>query len=152
MHKIGLADTTFARYDMGRVALGVFEEHGGFEIVRYTVPGVKDLPAAAKRLFDQGCEAVLAIGMPGPLPIDKECAHEASQGIIMCQILTGKHILECFVHEDEADSSGELANICKDRSYKHAWNLIRLLTDPEWFVTHAGQGLRQGHPDAGPLL
>ena len=47
--KIGIADTTFARYDMARVAVEEIESMTSkVEIVRYTVPGVKDLPVAAK--------------------------------------------------------------------------------------------------------
>ncbi|MHA1579018.1 MAG: riboflavin synthase [Candidatus Freyarchaeota archaeon] len=151
--KLGIADTTFARYDMARVAIREIEENTSkVNIVRYTVPGVKDLPVAAKKLVEEhGCEIVLAFGMPGPEPIDKQCAHEASLGIIGVQLLTNKHVIECFVHEDEAETVEELAAMCEDRARKHARNALRLLFDREWLTRHAGQGLRQGHPDAGPL-
>ncbi len=150
---LGIADTTFARYDMARVAIREIEENTSkVNIVRYTVPGVKDLPVAAKKLIEEhGCEIVLAFGMPGPEPIDKQCAHEASLGIIGVQLLTNKHIIECFVHEDEAETVEELVAMCEDRARKHARNALKLLFDREWLTRHAGQGLRQGHPDAGPL-
>ena len=49
MKIIGIADTTFARYDMGRSAIDELHHAGtGFRIVRCTVPGVKDLPVACK--------------------------------------------------------------------------------------------------------
>ena len=122
------------------------------KILRYTVPGIKDLPIASKKLLDEyECEMVMAIGMPGPEPIDKQCAHEASTGLINVQLMTGKHIIECFVHEDEAENPGELYKICENRAREHAQNVIRLLFDKEWFIKHAGMGLRQGHPDAGPI-
>mgnify|MGYP001171585202 CR=1 FL=1 len=47
MKLIGIADTTFARYDMGKAAINELEKTGtGYRVIRYTVPGVKDLPVA----------------------------------------------------------------------------------------------------------
>ncbi len=150
--RVGIVDTTFARYDMGSVAVQTIRENANFQVIRRTVPGVKDLPVAVKKLIEEEeCKAVLALGMPGSEPIDKTCSHEASLGLIMAQLMTNQHVLEVFVHEDEASSDAELIEICKDRASKHALNLIRVVEDPDWFVRHAGQGLRQGHPDAGPL-
>jgi len=49
MKIIGIADTTFARFDMASAAINELERTGtGFRIERYTVPGVKDLPVACK--------------------------------------------------------------------------------------------------------
>jgi len=49
MAKIGIADTTFARYDMAKSAIDEIKKNvSGITIVRYTVPGMKDLPVAAK--------------------------------------------------------------------------------------------------------
>ena len=95
---IGIADTTFARVDMGAMAIDEIENTTSrMRLIRYTVPGMKDLPVACKILFDQhNCEMCIALGMPGAAEIDKICAHEASQGIIMCQLMTGKHIIECL--------------------------------------------------------
>jgi riboflavin synthase len=150
---VGVADTTFARYDMAKVAIEEMEDNSSkVNIVRYTVPGVKDLPVASKKLIEEyGCEIVMAIGMPGAEPIDKLCAHEAALGIIDAQILTNKHVVECFVYEDEAETPEELAAVCEDRARKHARNVLRLLFEREWLTRHAGQGLRQGRQDVGPL-
>jgi riboflavin synthase len=150
---VGVVDTTFARYNMAKVAIKEIEDNTSkVNIVRYTVPGVKDLPVASKKLIEEhGCEIVIALGMPGAEPIDKQCAHQASLGIIGTQLLTNKHIIECFVYEDEAEAAEELIAMCEDRARKHARNVLRLLFDREWLTRHAGQGLRQGHPDAGPL-
>ncbi len=111
MKIIGIADTTFARYDMGHSAIDELQHAGtGFRIVRYTVPGVKDLPVACKKLIEeQNCDIVMALGMPGPMQKDKMCAHEASTGLIRAQLMTNKHIIEVFVHEDEAKDDAELA-------------------------------------------
>ncbi len=138
---------------MAEAAIREFEDFiPEAEIVRYTVPGVKDLPVACKILLERfGCEGVLALGMPGPEEIDKTCAHEASTGIINVQLMSNKHVLEVFVHEDEVDSPRKLLEMCNDRAGKHARNLARLLKDPQWFIKHAGQGLRQGHQDVGPI-
>jgi riboflavin synthase len=150
---VGIADTTFARVDMGRIAIDEIENTTSkVKIIRYTVPGMKDLPVACKILFDQyECEICLALGMPGPADKDKVCAHEASQGIIMCQLMTGKHIVECFVHEDEANIPDELIKVCDNRAQEHAQNILKLLFEKDWLTRNAGMGLRQGFPDVGPI-
>ena len=72
MKRIGVVDTTFARYDMARSAMDELKGMGtGFRIERVTVPGVKDLPVACKKLIEEkGCHIVLALGMPGSKEID----------------------------------------------------------------------------------
>jgi len=103
MTKIGVADTNFARIDMAEFAIDTIRKNSDHEIERYTVPGMKDLPVACKKLFEENnCDIVLALGMAGPMPIDKQCSHEASLGIQRAQLMTNKHILEVFVHMDEA--------------------------------------------------
>lgn len=150
--KVGIADTTFARYDMARTAIKELEDGPSVQIVRYTVPGVKDLPVAAKKLIDEGeCDIVMALGMPGASEIDKMCAHEASFGIIMAQLMTNKHIIEVFVHEDEAADERELAWLADRRTAEHAENVKMLLYHPEKLKRMAGTGQRQGYEDAGPI-
>jgi riboflavin synthase len=123
LKRIGVADTTFARVDMGAHAIDELKKTGtGFKIERYTVPGVKDLPVACKKLLDGGCDIAIALGMPGGKPVDKTCAHEASTGLIQVQLITGKHIVEVFVHEDEAKSDKELAWLAERRAREHAVN------------------------------
>jgi len=153
MARIGLADTTFARYDMAKAATDELKKQAaGVGIVRVTVPGVKDLPVAAKKLIEeQKCDLVMAFGMPGKEPIDKTCAHEASMGLIYAQLLTNTHIVEVFVHEDEAQTPKELVKIAENRAREHARNAIRLLFAPEELLKRAGTGRRQGKEDAGPL-
>jgi riboflavin synthase len=153
MKRIGIADTTFARVDMGGFAIDELKATGtGFRVERYTVPGVKDLPVACKKLFaERECDIVVAFGMPGKEPIDKVCAHEASQGLIQVQLETSKHIIEVFVHEDEAKSGKELAWLAERRSREHAVNAYDLLFRPEKLTKNAGKGFRQGFPDVGPI-
>ncbi len=153
MRRIGIVDTTFARYDMGSAAEEELRRMGtGFRIIRRTVPGVKDLPVAAKKLIEEeGCDIVIALGMPGPKPIDKQCAHEASQGLIMAQLLTNHHIIEVFVHEDEARDEKELAWLAERRAREHAQNAYWLIFKPEKLRKMAGTGQRQGFEDAGPV-
>ncbi|MDD1743967.1 MAG: riboflavin synthase [Methanomassiliicoccales archaeon] len=152
MKIIGIADTTFARVDMGGDAISELKSMGtGFKIVRYTVPGIKDLPVACKKLFEeQGCDLVMALGMPGAKAIDRQCAHEASNGLISCQLLMSKHIIEVFVHEDEASDAKRLAWLAEQRAREHARNAYNLLFRPEELAKNAGKGLRQGYEDAGP--
>jgi riboflavin synthase len=153
MKKIGVADTTFSRYDMAKAVIDELKSNRtGFKIIRYTVPGIKDLPVACKKLFDeQKCDIVIALGMPGPKPIDKQCAHDASTALIQTQIMSNKHIIEVFVYEDEAKDEKELAWLANRRAREHALNVLNLLFKPEKLVKKAGMGLREGFKDAGPL-
>jgi riboflavin synthase len=153
MRLIGIADTTFARVDMGKAAIDELKSMGtGFRIARYTVPGIKDLPVACKKLFDeQRCDIVIALGMPGGKAIDRQCAHEASTGLISCQLMIGKHIIEVFVHEDEAPDEKTLAWLAERRAREHARNAFNLLFRPEALAKSAGRGLRQGFEDVGPV-
>jgi len=153
MKTIGIVDTTFARYDMGAAAIDELKSnHDGFKIIRYTVPGIKDLPVACKKMFEEkNCDIVMALGMPGPKPIDKQCAHEASTALIQTQLMTNKHILEVFVHEDEGKDEKELAWLAERRAREHAINALDLLFKPENLIRKAGQGLREGFEDAGPI-
>lgn len=150
--KVGLADTTFSRFNYAPVVLKVLSQSKPkVEVERYTVPGIKDLPVACKILFKKKCDIVIACGMVGRMPIDIQCAHEATQGIQNVEISEGKHILEVFVHMKEARSEKELAKICEDRAMKHAQNALWLLFDQKTLQKRAGTGRRQGHDDAGPI-
>ncbi|MDD2440040.1 MAG: riboflavin synthase [Methanosarcinaceae archaeon] len=152
MPTIGIADTTFARYDMGRAASDELRKNISAKIIRVTVPGIKDLPVAAKKLIEEeGCAIVMALGMPGGKEKDKVCAHEASQGLILAQLMTNTHIIEVFVHEDEGKDEKELAFLMDSRTREHAQNVIKLLLKPEKLSREAGTGQRQGFEDAGPL-
>lgn len=153
MKKIGIADTTFARVDMFSISKKTLQDNGEeIKIERYTVPGVKDLPAACKKLFDNyQCDIVMALGMPGSKEIDKICAHEASTGLINCQLMVNKHIIEVFVHADEAKNDKELFEIAKNRTEKHALNILALLKGKEVLSKFAGQGKRQGKEDESHL-
>lgn len=153
MKLIGIADTTFARYDMARSVIDELKKTGtGFKIIRYTVPGLKDLPVACKKLFEEeNCDIVIALGMAGSQPIDKQCAHESSLGLIQVQLITNKHIIEVFVHEDEAKNEKELKWLMDRRAREHAINCYNLLFRKEELEKNAGKGLRQGFEDVGSL-
>ena len=119
MPTIGIADTTFARYNMGSAAIDEIQKNVSLKIKRVTVPGIKDLPVAAKKLIEEeGCDIVMALGMPGAKEKDKMCAHEASQGLIMAQLMTNIHIIEVFVHEDEGKDEKELAFLMDRRTQR----------------------------------
>ena len=157
MDRIGVVDTMFARYDMGAEAVDELKQCPGFgerfEVVRRTVPGFKDLGVACKKLIEEeGCAIVVALGMPGKAAIDQVCAHEASQGIMLAQLLTSTHVLEVFVHENEEEDPARLAAVCVDRARKHARNAYWMLYEPDQLTRRAGQGVRQGYGDAGPIV
>src|SRR3989338_1064865 len=150
--KIGIADTTFANIDMAEFAIIIIKNNSKNEIARYTVPGIKDLPVACRKLFEEDkCDIVMAFGMPGHMPIDKQCSHEASMGIKQVQLIVNKHILEVFVHMDEAKSNKELFEIAKNRAEKHALNALALLKGKTELTKYAGTGRRQGKDDIGAL-
>ena len=149
--KVGIADTTFARVNMGGIAIDEIKKHASVAIERVTVPGIKDLPVACKRLIEEKrCDIVMALGMPGGKEKDRLCAHEASQGLINCQLMTNRHIIEVFVHEDEASDDRELAWLAEQRTREHAKNALLVVLKPEELIKMAGSGQRQGFSDAGP--
>ena len=153
MKKIGIVDTTFARVNMGKIAIDEIKSKiTNYKLFRYTVPGIKDLPVACKKLFDNDkCDIVMALGMPGRKPIDKQCAHESSIGLINTQLLCNKHIIEVFIHEDEAKNEKELSWLVDNRVREHVQNVIDLLFYPDKLIKNAGKGLREGFEDAGSL-
>ncbi len=152
MKKIGVADTTFARFDMYKSVEDELAQTGtGYTLERYTVPGIKDLAIAVQRLIGSGCDIVMALGMPGPEPIDKQCADQASRALLDVEIKHDVHVIEVFVHEDEAKDEKELADLADKRAREHAVNVYDLLFRPERLETMAGTGEREGHEDAGPL-
>ncbi len=151
MARVGLVDTTFSRYDMASDAKDELKQLCSVGIEHKTVPGIKDLPVTAKNMLEEDCDIVMAFGMPGSEPIDKQCAHEASTGLIEAQLMTGKHVIEVFVYEDEASDDKELAKLAEERAREHARNVYHLLFRPEKLKKIAGTGQREGGPDAGPL-
>ncbi len=156
--KIGVADTTFAQINMYKSIEKAFADAQkedavlNIEIVRHTVPGIKDLPVACKMLLtNDKCDIVVALGMPGEMPIDKQCSHEASIGIQHAMLMTNKHILEVFVHADEEKDPRKLIALAHDRAYKHAKNALALLNGRTALTSFAGKGLRQGKEHVGSI-
>ncbi|MBI5393359.1 riboflavin synthase [Candidatus Woesearchaeota archaeon] len=180
---IGVADTTFSRVNMHlfvedavKNAINEGSVDFNLKIERYTVPGIKDLPVACKLLFEKySADIVIALGMVGGEKIDKQCSHEASTSIQQVMLLRNKHILEVFVHMDEAyenlaelqDSQNwairtrqniikklnekKLFSICRDRAYKHTLNALALLKGKNELTQFAGHGRRQGANHAGQI-
>jgi len=153
LKRIGVVDTTFARFDMAKSAVSRLKEMGtGFRIIRRTVPGIKDLPVECKILIEEEkCDIVMALGMPGGKEIDRMCAHEASTGIIRAQLMTNTHIIEVFVHEDEASDENILGELARSRSADHAENVYWLLFDRKRLEKRAGTGRRQGYGSVGAI-
>lgn len=150
--RIGIVDTTFARYDMAAAAVDELRKQGGgFAVERYTVPGIKDLAAGARILFDRGCDLVIALGMVGRQEVDKDCALAADFGLQAVQAQVGKHVMGAMVHEEEAADEAQLAWLFDRRTREHAVNAYDLLFRPEALRARAGTGQREGFADAGPL-
>ena len=152
MKIIGIADTTFARIDMAKFAIDAIRKNSDAKIIRYTVPGFKDLPVACKKLIEEDkCDIAIAFGMAGPKPIDEQCAHETSLGLQQAQLMTNRHILEVFVHTNEAKKEKDLYEIAKNRAEKHALNALALLKGKTELTKYSGKGRRQGKKDEGPI-
>lgn len=153
MRVVGIVDTTFARVDMAKYAIEVIREQlPGVRIVRYTVPGIKDIPLAAKLVLRKA-EAAMTFGWVGPKLVDKLSYLAASVGLMLVQLELEKPIIDVTVHEDESEDPRELFNIAVNRAREHALNLVTILTKGyEGLTPYAGKGLRQGLPDVGPLL
>jgi riboflavin synthase len=151
--KLGIVDTTFARVDMARCAREEIQNNWpNVQIVERTVPGFKDLSVECKKLLEEeGCDICLALGMPGKEPIDKQCAHEASMGIMQAQLMTNKHIIEVFVYEDEGRDEKDLKEVCKNRARKHARNAVKMVLKPDALAKRRASGARQGREDVGGI-
>jgi len=170
--RIGIVDTTFSRVNMGEVALTELRQRAkDADLRRVTVPGVKDLPAAARRFFDEGCDLVIACGMVGAEDVDKVCGHEASLGLMWLRTHFGRPLLEVFIHMDEPFEHDALGKVAKrpatgaeiaayerelkklsiERTREHALNAYWMLYEPHKLAELAGTGQRQGYDDAGPV-
>ena len=64
--------------------------------------------------------------------------------------MTNTHIIEVFVHEDEAKDDRELAWLAEQRTREHAVNAVNLVLHPEILTKRCRHGQRQGFADAGP--
>jgi len=150
---ICIVDTTFARVDMAKYAIEVLQNlMPDARIIRRTVPGIKDIPAAMRILMDKaGCDAGIVFGWVGSSLTDKISYAVYSLAIQLLQLYYGKHVIDVTVHEDEAEEPRKLKEIAVDRARKHAENLYLLLRKPDELTRRAGTGQRQGYPSPGPL-
>jgi len=151
--RICVVDTTFARVDMGGLAVRELERLvPGARVYRRTVPGLKDVPVEVLRMVEEyGCDAAMALGWVGGTMTDKYTYLVYSMSLQLVQLMKKIHVIDVTVHEDEAGSEEELYRIAVDRVRKHAYNLYLLLLRPSELTRMAGTGRRQGGPDAGPL-
>ena len=152
MKCVAVIDTMFSRVNMGDIAEEVISRGlPGYRVERITVPGIKDLPGAARRAFDAGCKAAITLGWVGKREADRLSYLAMSTGLIVLQVITGMTVIDVTVHEDEADDPDELKRIAVERARDHARNLVLMLKDPGALRSLAGKGIRQGYPDVGPL-
>ncbi|WP_054836150.1 riboflavin synthase [Metallosphaera hakonensis] len=138
---------------MGEIAVKtITKEDPEGKIIRYTVPGIKDLPVAAKKLIEEGCDGVITLGWVGKTQLDKYSYLAASIGLITVQLMTSTHVIDVTIHEDETEDEERLRDIAIDRAKKHSINLVKLVRDGRSALTGlAGKGLRQGYENAGQL-
>ena len=65
--------------------------------------------------------------------------------------MTNKHVVEIFVHLDEASNEKELFEIVRNRTYDHTMNALALLKGKEVLSKKAGKGIRQGKENVGQI-
>lgn len=151
--KIGIADTTFSRVNMGKIAIDELRKISSIPYERYTVPGIKDLPIAAKKLLEEkGCDLVITLGWVGGTQKDVLSYIVLSMGLVMVQLMTNKHVIDVTIHEDEAEDEKTLMMVAENRVREHVRNAVDLLVNPKRLQKLAGTGQRQGYPDVGPIL
>lgn len=151
--KIGIVDTTFSRINMGKIAIDELKRISSIPYERYTVPGIKDLPVAAKKMIEErGCDIVITLGWVGKTQKDTFSYIALSIGLIMTQLMTNKHIIDVTIHEDEAEDEKELLQVAENRVREHVRNAVDLLINPKKLQKLAGTGQRQGYPDVGAIL
>ncbi len=151
--KIGIADTTFSRINMGKIAIDELRKISSIPYERYTVPGIKDLPIAAKKLLEErGCDLVITLGWVGGTQKDMLSYIVLSMGLVMVQLMTNKHVIDVTIHEDEAEDEKTLMLVAENRVREHVRNAVDLLVNPKRLQKLAGTGQRQGYPDVGPML
>jgi len=151
--KIGIADTTFSRINMGKIAIDELRKISSIPYERYTVPGIKDLPVAAKKLLEErGCDIVITLGWVGKTQKDMLSYLVLSMGLVIVQLMTNRHVIDVTIHEDEAEDEKTLLMVAENRVREHVRNAVDLLTNPKRLQKLAGTGQRQGYPDVGPIL
>jgi riboflavin synthase len=151
--KVGIADTTFSRIDLGKIAIDELRRYAGLKYERYTVPGIKDLPIAAKKLIEEkGCDIVVTLGWVGGTQKDMLSYVVLSMGLVMLQLMTNRHIIDVTIHEDEAEDEKELYKMAENRVREHVRNAVDLLLNPKKLQKLAGTGQRQGYEDVGPIF
>jgi riboflavin synthase len=150
MGKIGIVDTAFSRIDLGKLAWDEIKRYPDVASERRTVPGIKDLAVECKKLLDDGCDLVIALGITGGEPTDLICAHEAGLGIQQVKLMAGKHVIEVFVYENEAWNSLDLVEICACRIRKQVRNAVLLVSDPSALMHDAG--IRPGEDEELSVL
>ncbi|AAB89831.1 riboflavin synthase [Archaeoglobus fulgidus] len=151
--KIGIADTTFSRINMGKIAIDELRKISSIPYERYTVPGIKDLPIAAKKLLEEkGCDIVITLGWVGGTQKDMLSYIVLSMGLVIVQLMTNKHVIDVTIHEDEAEDEKTLMMVAENRVREHVRNAVDLLVNPKRLQKLAGTGQRQGYPDVGPIL
>ena len=72
------------------------------------------------------------------------------RGSLCAQLMTNTHIIEVFVHEDEAKDDTRTCMACRKRTREHAVNAVKLVLYPKELEKDAGTGQRQGFEDSGP--
>ena len=116
------------------------------------MPGFKDLAVAAMNLIEQeGCSIVVALGMPGSAPDRQAVRPRGLQGIMQAQLLTADADPRGLRPRGRVRRPRGPAPVFENRSRKHARNAYWMLFEPEQLRQRAGQGVRQGFGDAGPL-
>lgn len=150
--KVGVADTTCAQYDMGGLAVETLREHSDVAIERYTVPGHDELPLACQRLAEEyDCDVVLAFAMKSNTSRNVDPVPASGRDFVNVALKTNTHVLKVFADAVETKSRERMIEILEDRVRGRTMSALELLEDKEALTPKAGQGIRHGIEDEGPM-
>lgn len=112
--KIGFLDSVSNVRDVFPVAAKLATERiAGVDLTRYTAPGILKIPASAKKLFDQGCDAVLVLATPSEDEVDAlSLVHEKT---IDVELQYGRFVFYCVLMQGEWEDDAQLDKLAQQR-------------------------------------
>lgn len=115
---IGIAAARFNHYVTEQLLEGALDAlarhgHGDERVTLAWVPGAFELPLAARRLLDSGCDAVIALGavIRGGTPHFDFVAGECARGIARLAVDSGRPVIFGVLTTDTIEQALERASV-----------------------------------------
>lgn len=112
--KIGFLDSVSNVRDVFPIAAKLATERiAGLDLTRYTAPGILKIPASAKKLFEQGCDAVLVLVIADEQAVDElSLVHEKTIDI---EMQYGRFVFYCIMLKGEWEKESDLDQLAQTR-------------------------------------